>query len=188
MKNPVNILAAIGLALGAIFGMAGTFVTQPHVQALFWGVDGAGLVMACALLAVKYAKTERDVVAAGFLVFAIAEAVILSGTAAGLSGSVPSFAGGTALWAMALILISIPKQFALPVRLLGLTSAILCRARRPNFVGRATASNLRAIAVLCVPLPCPNLHWLDLEFIERGPTGPSEARWPSASTLTLALI
>jgi hypothetical protein len=59
------------------------------------------------------------------LVFAIAEAVIMSGTAAGLAASVPSFAAGTALWATALLLISIPKNFAMPVRLLGLASAIL---------------------------------------------------------------
>jgi hypothetical protein len=38
---------------------------------------------------------------------------------------VPSFAAGTALWAIALLLISIPRQFALSVRLLGLASAIL---------------------------------------------------------------
>jgi hypothetical protein len=49
----------------------------------------------------------------------------MSGTAAGPAASVPAFAAGTALWALALLLISIPRQFALPVRLLGLVSAIL---------------------------------------------------------------
>jgi hypothetical protein len=34
--------------------MAGTFVAQPHLQALLWAIDGAGLVMAAALLALKY--------------------------------------------------------------------------------------------------------------------------------------
>jgi hypothetical protein len=28
-KNPIDIIAAIGLGLGAVFGMAGTFVAQP---------------------------------------------------------------------------------------------------------------------------------------------------------------
>ncbi len=159
MKNPVNILAAFGLALGAIFGMAGTVVTEPHVQALFWAVDGAGLVMACALLAVKYAKTECDVVAAGFLVFAVAEAVILSGTAAGLSGSVPSFAGGTALWATALVLVSIPKQFALPVRLLGLASAILFAVTAARILWGAQ------LLPTSVPLPFYAYPFLVLTFI-----------------------
>src|SRR5204863_7477093 len=66
-----------------------------------------------------------DLLAAGFLVFAIAEAVMLSGTAAGPAASVPSFAAGTALWAIALLLISIPRQFAPVVRLMGLASALL---------------------------------------------------------------
>ncbi len=125
IKNPSNIVAAFGLALGAVFGMAGTFVVQPNLQALLWAIDGIGLVMAAALLALKYFRSGHDLVAAGFLVFAIAEAVILSGTPAGLAASVPSFGAGTALWATGLLLISIPRQFALPVRVLGLASAIL---------------------------------------------------------------
>ncbi len=124
-KSPTNIVAAVGLALGAVFGMAGTFAAQPHMQALLWAIDGAGLVMAAALLALKYFRTGHDLVAAGFLVFAIAEAVMLSGTAAGPAGSVPAFAAGTALWSTALLLISIPRHFASPVRLVGLVAAIL---------------------------------------------------------------
>ena len=123
--NPINIIAAVGLALGAVFGMAGTFAAQPNIQALLWAIDGAGLVMAAALLTLKYFRAGHDLVAGGFLVFAIAEAVLMSGTAAGATASVPAFAAGTALWALALLLISIPRHFALPVRLLGLLSAIL---------------------------------------------------------------
>jgi uncharacterized membrane protein (UPF0136 family) len=124
-KSPINIVAAFGLALGAVFGMAGTFMVQPNVQGLLWAIDGAGLTMAAALLALKYMRAGHDLVAAGFVVFAVGEAVILSGTAGGPVASVPSFAGGTALWATALLLISIPRNFALFVRLLGLASAIL---------------------------------------------------------------
>jgi hypothetical protein len=51
----------------------------------------------------------------GFLVFAIGEGIILlSGPAAGLAGSIPAFAAGTALWGTALLLVSIPKLFAAP--------------------------------------------------------------------------
>jgi hypothetical protein len=124
-RSSINIVATFGLALGAVFGMAGTFVTQPNVQALLWAIDGAGLVMAAALLALKYFRTGHDLVAGGFLVFAIAEAVLMSGTAAGPAASVPAFAAGIALWVVALLLISIPRQFALLVRLLGLVSGIL---------------------------------------------------------------
>jgi hypothetical protein len=72
---------------------------------------------------------ERDLVASGFLVFAIAEGVLMSGTAAGPAGSVPAFAAGTALWATALLLISIFRQLTLVIRLLGLLTATLFGCR-----------------------------------------------------------
>ncbi len=34
-------VAAFGHALGSVFGMAGTFVAQPNLQALLWAIDGA---------------------------------------------------------------------------------------------------------------------------------------------------
>jgi hypothetical protein len=119
VRKLINSLSAIGLALGALCGMAGTFVAHPHIQALLWRIDGAALVIAAALLTLKHFRSGKDVVAAGFLVFAIAEAVLMSGTAAGPVGSVP------ALWALALLLISTPRHFTMPVRLLGLVSAVL---------------------------------------------------------------
>jgi hypothetical protein len=121
----LNVVAAIGLAIGAVFGLAGTIVTQPHIQATLWGIDSVSLVMATTLLTLKFLRKGNDFVAAGFLVFAIGESVMLSGTAAGLVGSVPSFAAGTALWATALLLINIPKEFAIGVRLVGVVTSIL---------------------------------------------------------------
>jgi len=123
--RPLNVVAAAGLAFGAVFGMAGTFVSQPNVQALLWGIDAIGLVMATALLALKYFRVGDDLVAGGFLVFAIGEATLLSGTAAGLAGSVPAFAAGTALWATALLLVSVPRVLPTIARILGVVSGIL---------------------------------------------------------------
>lgn len=111
-QRRLDIVAAIGLALGAVFGLAGTIVAQPQLQATLWAIDSVGLVTVSALLAVKFLRKGCDFVAAGFLVFALGESVMLSGTAAGLVGSMPSFAAGTALWAAALLLISIPREFA----------------------------------------------------------------------------
>lgn len=125
MRNAINVIAATGFALGGALGMAGAMVTQQNLQAILWAIDAAGIVTASALLAIKYFRTGNDVVAGGFLVFAIAEGVLLSGTAAGPVGSVPAFAAGTILWASALLLISVPKLFALPIRILGIVSAIL---------------------------------------------------------------
>lgn len=124
-SNAINALAIAGLAVGAAFGMGGSFVAQPHLRTLLWMIDGAGLVMAAALLMVKYLRSGADMVAAGFLAFSIAEGVVMAGNAGGLQGSVPAFAAGTALWALGLAMISVPRHFLLPVRLLGLLSAVL---------------------------------------------------------------
>lgn len=115
----LNRLAAAGLVVGAAFGLAGTLVTSPELQASLWAIDSVGLVVATSLLTLKYLRAGSEVVAAGFLVFAIGEGVLLSGTAAGPRGSVPAFAGGIALWAAALALISAPPHFPGWLRLLG---------------------------------------------------------------------
>ena len=125
MKNPVDIVAAVGLALGGVFGLAGTVVTQANLRAISWGMDSVSLVVATALLALRYFRRGNDCVAAGFLVFAIGESVMLSGTAATLAGSVPAFAAGTALWSAALLLTCVPREFALWVRLAGVMGSIL---------------------------------------------------------------
>ncbi|MGY8667591.1 hypothetical protein Q3C01_35270 [Bradyrhizobium sp. UFLA05-109] len=126
MQRSINVIAAIGLALGGALGMAGAMVTQQNVQGILWAIDGSGLVMAAALLATKYFRAGHDVVAGGFLVFAIGEGVImLSGPAAGLAGSIGAFAAGSALWGTALLLISVPKLLAMPIRILGIVSAML---------------------------------------------------------------
>ena len=115
----------MGIALGAVFGLAGTVVAQASLRQAFWLVDGVGLVVATALLTVRFFRKGHDCIAAGFLVYAIAESVLLSGTAAGLAGSVPSFGGGVALWATSLLLTSIPKGFAWWIRLVGTLAAVL---------------------------------------------------------------
>ena len=125
MPNRTDMLAIIGLLLGAVFGLAGSLVPDAATRALCWGIDGAGLVMAAALLAVRFFRLGKDIVAAGFLVFAIGEGIILSSAAAPLDGSGPVFAAGTALWATALFLISGPREFAPAIRLLGAVAGVL---------------------------------------------------------------
>jgi hypothetical protein len=115
----LNRIAAAGLLTGAVFGAAGTLAASPTLQTSLWAVDSVGLVIAAGLLTVKYVRVGPALVAAGFLVFAIGEGVLLSGTAAGPSDSVPAFAAGIALWAAALALVSAPRHFADWLRLLG---------------------------------------------------------------------
>ncbi len=124
-RSSRDIVAAVCLAIGAVFGLSGTMVSHAPLRQAFWAIDGVGLVVASALLTMKYLRSGNDCVAAGFLVFAIGESLLVSGTAAGLAGSVPSFGGGGALWAVALLLTSIPREFALWVRLVGGVASLL---------------------------------------------------------------
>ena len=110
-------IAAGGLLVGAVFGLSGTLVASPALQASLWAIDSVALVVATSLLALRYFRAGVDVVAAGFLVFAIGEGVLLSGTAAGPTASVPAFAAGTALWAAALALVSAPRHIRSSSRL-----------------------------------------------------------------------
>ena len=80
--SPSEVTAIAGLAAGAIFGIAGTMVAQASLRQTFWGIDGVGLVVATMLLAMRHLRRGDDMVAAGFLVFAIGEALLVSGNPA----------------------------------------------------------------------------------------------------------
>jgi hypothetical protein len=108
--------------------MAGTFAPSAELRGLAWGIDGLALVMASALLTLRYHRRNQDLVAAGFLVFAVGEGIIVSGAAMDLAASVPAFGAGAGLWAVALALISVPRVFPVLVRVLGLASAIMFAA------------------------------------------------------------
>ncbi|MGC1463113.1 MAG: hypothetical protein WA802_13000 [Terracidiphilus sp.] len=125
MRKPSNVVAAIGLVLGGVLGMAGTMVTQQNIRAIAWGIDSTALVVATCLLAIRYFRKGNDCVAAGFLVYAIGEGVMLGGTAGTLEASVPSFAAGTAIWAAGLLLTGIPKEFALWTRTASIVGGVL---------------------------------------------------------------
>lgn len=125
MRNPLKIVAVTGLVLGGALGMLGTLVASQNVRAVSWAIDSTSLVVAACLLALMYFRKGEECTAAGFLVYAIGEAVMLGGTAGSLEASVPSFAAGTALWAAGLVLVSIPKTFIIWTRVAGLLSALL---------------------------------------------------------------
>jgi hypothetical protein len=108
-----------------VFGLAGTLVASAPLRQSLWTIDGVGLVVASALLTVRYLRRGNDCVAAGFLVFALGETLIVAGNAAGLEASVPMFGGGVALWAAGLLLVSVPEEFAAWIRGAGMLAALL---------------------------------------------------------------
>ena len=143
----LRVLASIGLGVGGALGMAGTFAPSTSLRGLAWGIDGIALVMACPLLTLRFFRMGQEIVAAGFLVFAIGESLLVSGAAMDLARSAPSFGGGVGLWAAGLVLISAPRVFPMVVRLLGLVAA---------FLFAATACRIFAgtpIMALSQPLP-----------------------------------
>lgn len=122
---PLDTVASLGLAIGGVLGLAGTFVASAPLRETLWTIDGAALVVATALLTVKYQRLGNDCVAAGFLTFLAGETLLMAGNAAGLEASVPSYVGGITLWAAALVMISAPRTFALWMRLTAVVAAVM---------------------------------------------------------------
>ena len=125
MTRTVRASASLGLALGGTFGLAGTFAPSDSLRGLAWGVDGLALVAASALLTVAFFRAGHDLVAAGFLVFAVGQGLVVSGAAMDLARSAPSFGAGAGLWAVALTLISVPSALPQVARILGALTALL---------------------------------------------------------------
>ena len=180
----LNRIAAVGLLVGAGFGLAGTLVTSPNLQASLWAIDSVALVIATSLLTLKYFRAESELVSAGFLVFAIGEGVLLSGTAAGPRGSVPAFAAGIALWTAALALISAPARLPGWLRLLGGRRRLFVRDHgRPDLCGRGAVADLGTAAVLGLPVPRGDLARMGVDAAARGGIGPEPYVPPGKSGL-----
>jgi hypothetical protein len=120
-----DIIAVIGLILGSTLGIGGTLVSTDALRQIFWMIDGVGLVVATSLLAVRSFRGGDDIAATGFMVFALGESLLVSGNAAGLEASVPSFGGGVALWSAGLLLISLSGNLAMWIRAVHIVAAIL---------------------------------------------------------------
>ncbi|HTL25812.1 MAG TPA: hypothetical protein VL280_04310 [Burkholderiales bacterium] len=120
----LRIIAAIGLVAGTVLGIAGTF-TQPPTRGFLWALDGFALIVASALLVVHHHRQERDLMAAGFIVFAIGQGLIVSGAGMDPGDVVSPFAAGAGLWACGIALVSAPAVMPFLVRILGFITAVL---------------------------------------------------------------
>lgn len=120
-----RLVSSGGLVVGSALGMAGTFVQSTHVRAMLWGLDGVALVVATALLAVHYLRKGSDVVAAGFFVFVVGQALVLASAAMDLAAGGPMFGAGASLWAVSLCFLSLPRVAPLWSRIVGGIAALL---------------------------------------------------------------
>src|SRR5512145_3271113 len=118
-------LAASGLVIGALLGMAGTFTPSAELLGLLWLIDGVALIVGSALLAVLHVRQGNELLAAGFLVFVAGETLIVSGSGMELAAIAPIFAAGAGLWAAALALVSASPLIPGFFRLSGAIGALL---------------------------------------------------------------
>jgi len=153
-----NRLAAAGLAVGAICGMAGSFVDHEVLRHILWMIDGVSIIVGVALLAVEHFRAGNDTVAAGFLVFLAGQALVLSGAAASLEAGNAGFAGGIAVWAAALLMISSTTTFPWWSRVTGAVAAALFIVSAVQ-IGRGVP-----IAATSAPLPSAGYPFLVLTF------------------------
>jgi uncharacterized membrane protein (UPF0136 family) len=140
-------IAASGLVIGAMLGMAGTFAPSASLRGLAWGLDGTALILATALLTVHHVRRGNDAAAAGYLIFVVGEALILSAAAMDLVASAPSFAAGVALWATSLALVSAASAMPVVIRAVGFIGSFLFA------VVAVLMFSGRALTPLSKPLP-----------------------------------
>ena len=158
-EERLRLVAAGGLTVGALLGMAGAFAPTPALRALAWGIDGTGIIVACALLAVHYLKRGDVQLSAGFLVFLVAETLVTSGVAVEPSAFSPIFGPGAGLWAAALALISASSVLPLFVRATGAIASVLFAATAIQIFGGG------ALNPLSKPLPFHAFPFLALTLL-----------------------
>jgi hypothetical protein len=124
-QSSLKYIIVVALAIGSILGIGGSMVeVGSTMQRLFWEISSLGLIAGLILYA-RSPQVSGDVfVSSGFVIVAIAEAIMSSGTALGEQGAQASFGAGMALYVPGLIIVACSAYFALWVRIAGTLSAI----------------------------------------------------------------
>jgi hypothetical protein len=120
-----EVIAAIGLIIGAVLGIAGSFAPTASLRGISWGIDGTTIIVGCAIMTVRFLRSGDDMLAAGFIVYAIGEGLVQLVCAMPPDSSSPFFAAGTALWAAGMAMVSLPRGFPAVVRGTGVIAGIL---------------------------------------------------------------
>lgn len=165
MNQRPRLLAPGGLVIGAVLGMAGTFVPSVSLRGLLWGLDGIALIAATALLTIHHLRRGHEVVAAGFLVFLAGETLIVSTAAMDIATSGPVFAAGVGLWAASLALVSAPNVMPSWSRVVaGVAALLLSTVAVQIFMGRALTPLSHPLPFLAYPFLAVTLFgwaWVD---------------------------
>ena len=118
-------MSAIGLIIGGLFGLAGSFAPNDSLRLLAWNIDGVGLTLACSLLTLDFYNKRKLMTATGFLIFAIGECFILASNSILIDTNPLRFAIGVSLWSVSTAMISSQKTFSLFLRITGMIVTIL---------------------------------------------------------------
>jgi hypothetical protein len=140
-------VAAAGLVIGALLGLAGSFVPSAALRGVAWGIDGTAIVTASALLVVHHERAGNDQVAAGFLVFLAGQTLIVACSAMDLAATAPVFAAGAGLWSAGLALVSAAPLMPAFVRATGAIASVLLAVTALESFGGA------GLTPLAKPLP-----------------------------------
>ena len=129
---PTRALIGAALAVGAIFGFGGNFL-PPSPQIVAHALSSIGLVVGCVTLALTFVQSNRVLVAAGLLAFAVSEIGMWNnGPHGDLSAS--AVASAFLFSAPALLLISIPRGLPIWSRVAGALAAIPFAAHAFQFM------------------------------------------------------
>jgi hypothetical protein len=163
-------MASVGLVIGAALGLGGTFAPSDSLRGLAWGLDGIALVVAASMLTIHHVRGGNELLAGGFLVFAVGQSLVVSGAAMDLVASTPSFGAGAGLWAASLAIVSAGRVMPLWVRGAGLVAAILFAVVALQiFSGKALTPLSEPLPFFAYPfLVATLLGWAWVHYRRRG--------------------
>ncbi|HEX2154323.1 MAG TPA: hypothetical protein VHL52_10135 [Acidimicrobiia bacterium] len=116
-------LTVAGLAVGAVLGQVGGALGVGTAQTVLFAVSSIGLAVGAIMLAFRHLRRGETLVAAGFIILAVAETMIWTGGGPEQGGE-SAFAGATLFYVPALLMVSLPTAFPAWVRALGAAAAI----------------------------------------------------------------
>lgn len=111
-----------GLLMGAALGLVGGLLDAGPLQNVVWMMSSLALLVATPLLAFRHARAGRANAAAGFALFAVAEAILWAGGPPDDIGNEAAFAAGVLFHLPALFLIALGEWSPLWTRAAGLAS------------------------------------------------------------------
>ncbi|MGH7919065.1 MAG: hypothetical protein ACREQM_03850 [Candidatus Dormibacteraceae bacterium] len=115
-------IVVAGLVAAIVLGIGGSIVHGGSGYTVAQHLSSLGMITGTTLLAINFGRQSRYLVAAGFVLLALAEAIVLSAPVS-IAGEA-TFASGVALYVPALLLASLPAGLPVWSRVVGGLAAI----------------------------------------------------------------